>query len=808
MSNQEHGVTINKADRETKRNSFLEFKPAVLISNQYEIVSEQKVLDHKFSVPDPTTISLENGMAKPIGSGGSGVVYLAQQKLGQGMTIPRAIKFFMYRDDIVELHPSSGPVPSEAFKAELLNLTSVNHENIVKIIDARFHNIQVNGNEIEVPFLVMEYIEGPTLKDIIDKKLLEEQVQKSPSLVMDMIVQIGRGLEYLHRQGFVHCDIAPKNIFIQGWPNDCRVVIGDLGICRSLKLIGENDVVFVAGTKNYCPRRVQMKLNTKIFGSEFIRLQPEWDLYALTMTIVELALSLEPSNSIRRSWYKPIIQLQRCLNYFKFDMKRFSNTRDLLNYLEWLSPAKYSLTRSPELNDDLPGSRSILLPLEQVIMSPRIEKIFNHTALIRLRHVTQLPFPSAVFPSATHTRYEHSLGTYQTARRYLRSFLNDEHFLSDCDASTVELALLSAVLSSITYFPFSYAINELKLTKGVNGFEIYSKADILHELLEWPGNSDDSRTLKQLIKDEFPEVNVSELIDILSDNQDKFINQAHSFVHFMLHSTIDARVVDFLRRDALHLGVHSGPAFDIRELLRQTKYYNGRIAIYQRGIHIVEQIVTLRYWLFQRVYWNRPNRCFTSMLKFIIASMHILEKDTFDKDLRKIILNGNENDILCWLKDKALSVARLDLVDLCELLLCNNPIQFIEIDSFSRRSHRVLCDTFANRDFLKTMEVLNKLNRELISNYELPTDRVHVLVDIPIEPGKKKLGEDIDVLFNDGELSGNLLPLSDLVNGVNMGFDSSLQRVRLFLHPETYKIIPEPRKNISSVVLHLLEQER
>src|SRR5205085_1481494 len=56
--------------------------------------------------------STESGTAEPLGSGGSGVVYLAQQKLLEGVAVKRAIKFFVYDDRIRQLtiHERSGPI--------------------------------------------------------------------------------------------------------------------------------------------------------------------------------------------------------------------------------------------------------------------------------------------------------------------------------------------------------------------------------------------------------------------------------------------------------------------------------------------------------------------------------------------------------------------------------------------------------------------------------------------------------------------------------------------------------------------------
>lgn len=79
------------------------------------------------------------------------------------------------------------------------------------------------------------------------------------------------------------------------------------------------------------------------------------------------------------------------------------------------------------------------------------------------------------------------------------------------------------------------------------------------------------------------------------------------------------------------------------------------------------------------------------------------------------------------------------------------------------------------------------LDALLVRNYSLSPNRVHVLLDIPIERGNRKLGQDIRVQSFDhnGELVG-LETVSGIVQGLNAGFENTLQRVRVFLNPQTY----------------------
>ena len=97
---------------------------------------------------------------RPIGEGGSGVVFLSKQILHKDISIKRAIKFFLYRKDVAALteHKLSGPVSLDDYLAEITNISALSHENLVKVIDAGVQSF----DGIDVPYIVTDYIQGPT----------------------------------------------------------------------------------------------------------------------------------------------------------------------------------------------------------------------------------------------------------------------------------------------------------------------------------------------------------------------------------------------------------------------------------------------------------------------------------------------------------------------------------------------------------------------------------------------------------------------------------------------------------------------
>jgi len=130
-------------------------------------------------------------LVEHIGEGGMGVVYRARDTL---LDIDVAVK-------ILTRHALSDNRATNRFKAEAVTVMKLSHENIVQL-----HNVEVLGQRW---FLVMEYVDGGTLADV-----LKQKPRLTPDSVVSLSFYASRALTYAHRQGVLHRDLKPANVML------------------------------------------------------------------------------------------------------------------------------------------------------------------------------------------------------------------------------------------------------------------------------------------------------------------------------------------------------------------------------------------------------------------------------------------------------------------------------------------------------------------------------------------------------------------------------------------------------------------
>ncbi len=164
---------------------------------------------------------------KSIGEGGMANVYLAYDTI-----LDRDVAVKVLRGDL-----ANDEKFVRRFQREALNASSLSHPNIVEVYDVGDDNGQY--------FIVMEYIEGKNLKD-----LLKKRGKLTVSEVVDIMSQIADGLSVAHDSYIIHRDIKPQNIMIL---ENGLIKITDFGIAMALNATQLTQTNSVMGSVHYLP---------------------------------------------------------------------------------------------------------------------------------------------------------------------------------------------------------------------------------------------------------------------------------------------------------------------------------------------------------------------------------------------------------------------------------------------------------------------------------------------------------------------------------------------------------------------------
>jgi serine/threonine protein kinase len=190
------------------------------------------------SVGDPRIGRLVAGrfvVEAPLGSGGTAIVYRGEE-VATGRRVAIKVMHNTHLGD---------PELRERFRREARNVAAVSHENVVEILDA-------GETDDGHPFLVMELLEGQPLRTLIKGGPMPIW------LVLEIGVQITRGLARAHDLGIVHRDLKPENVLVAEKEGQLRAKIVDFGIARGREDRRMTAAGAILGTPAYfAPERVR-----------------------------------------------------------------------------------------------------------------------------------------------------------------------------------------------------------------------------------------------------------------------------------------------------------------------------------------------------------------------------------------------------------------------------------------------------------------------------------------------------------------------------------------------------------------------
>lgn len=352
-------------------------------------------------------------------------------------------------------------------------------------------------------------------------------------------------------------------------------------------------------------------------------------------------------------------------------------------------------------------TRRIRDPIYNLVKFSEAENIFwkllNSSPIQRLRYIKQLGFSDFVYPGATHTRFSHSIGVLEMARRIILALEVNTDICENPNHNFMKKATLcAALLHDIGHGPFSHVFEEIR-----DEFN-YKRS---HEAF----------TISLIKSEDISKILGSELTNEVC----RLIQTEHSGIYKNIIShQIDADRLDFLQRDRHFSGIRFG-AIDIQWILDSLRIYDvpygydsdavrQQFIFDSKGLRSLEEYLSSYVKIYTDVYFHKTTRgvqhLFSKALKLVIRHRKELQKngmnsiifDYFD-GIEKFVSN-NENYLDCEIEEfpeeeKLLKIysqmndsTLVDLIDRARRTDCSDP----KVSEY--------CDRYFSRDLFKCLE--------------------------------------------------------------------------------------------------------
>lgn len=209
--------------------------------------------------------------------------------------------------------------------------------------------------------------------------------------------------------------------------------------------------------------------------------------------------------------------------------------------------------------------------------------IIRHPWMQRLTRIKQLGMTAAVYPSAQHVRFQHSIGAFHLMSEAINTLTNKGIFIFDSETEAVEAAIL---MHDIGHGPFSHVL-ENALINGISHEEI---SLMMMEYINREMKGSLSLAIK-IFKDEYPK----------------------KFLHQLISSQLDMDRLDYLRRDSFFTGLTEGNIGSAR-IIKMLDVVDDNLVVDAKGIYSIENYLVSRRLMYWQVYLHKTTVACEKML--------------------------------------------------------------------------------------------------------------------------------------------------------------------------------------------------
>jgi HD superfamily phosphohydrolase len=249
----------------------------------------------------------------------------------------------------------------------------------------------------------------------------------------------------------------------------------------------------------------------------------------------------------------------------------------------------------------------------------------------RLRRIRQLGVSEFVFPSATHTRFAHSIGVFHTARTLVNIIEREIPGIGqEFDPNRADVAVAAALLHDLGHGPFSHTFESVQQSRGIRQRHENWTAAIIRNA---------SGKTRSLLDAYWPAGGFCDAVATMIE-----ADEPEDIYHAVVSSSFDADRLDYLRRDRLMTGTGAG-AIDFEWLMEQVRVREivieaadalddveqERVPTFcldMKALPAAEQFLLARYTLHEQVYFHKTTRCVEHMIAKLLRRIADCAQET------------------------------------------------------------------------------------------------------------------------------------------------------------------------------------
>ena len=278
-------------------------------------------------------------------------------------------------------------------------------------------------------------------------------------------------------------------------------------------------------------------------------------------------------------------------------------------------------------------------------LSNPLKHILAHPSFLRLKGIRQLSFSQQVYPGATHTRFEHSIGVYHLMKLILQRMvsnplaltLQDDRFRFD--DTSCRLLLAASLLHDIGHYPHAHVIEE-QIPCGSSGAVFEHHEELCGRFIGQEQQGFPS--IAEILHEEW-RVDPGEVIAMIRGTSKSGFGK-------LISGTLDQDKMDYLMRDAHHCNIPYG-SIDIERLIESfvPDPERKRFAITEKGIAPLESLLFAKYMMMRNVYWHHTGRALSAMLRRTLQA--IVDSSLLaEEQLRSLFYDNADDRVLFELK--------------------------------------------------------------------------------------------------------------------------------------------------------------